>query len=153
MGFLEHPFLFPCPKKMMNFHFMQNQNLTASSYHTKTWWQTRSPVISAQVVATIIHLDYVAALHSWWEIELEFNKVGGKIYLYFGPPPPKKKEEIFRSMKKEILIWSISRSPLGRGSNNQNGNLRWYLPWRGGGLEGVSSATYLFWKMIFFKTI
>ena len=42
---------------------------------------------------------------------------------------------------------------LGRGSNNQNGNLRWYLPWRGGGLEGVSSATYLFWKMIFLKTI
>ena len=24
---------------------------------------------------------------------------------------------------------------LGRGSNNQNGNLRWHLPWRGGGLE------------------
>ena len=40
---------------------------------------------------------------------------------------------------------------LGKGSNNQNGNLRWHLPWRGGGLEGVSSATYLFWKMIFVK--
>ena len=76
---------------------MQNQKLTASSYHT-TWWQTRSLVISAQVVATIIHLDYVAALHSWWEIELEFNKVGGKIYLYFGPPPPKKK-------KKSLEVW------------------------------------------------
>ena len=24
---------------------------------------------------------------------------------------------------------------------------------KGGGLEGVSSAIYLFWKMIFFKTI
>ena len=24
---------------------------------------------------------------------------------------------------------------------------------KGGGLEGVSSATYLFWKMIFLKTI
>ena len=42
---------------------------------------------------------------------------------------------------------------LGKGSNKQNENLRWYLPWRGGGLEGVSSATYLFWKMIFLKTI
>ena len=40
---------------------------------------------------------------------------------------------------------------LGKGSNNQNGNLRWFLPRRGGGLEGVSSATYLFWKMIFLK--
>ena len=40
---------------------------------------------------------------------------------------------------------------LGKGSNKQNENLRWYLPWGGGGLEGVSSATYLFWKMIFFK--
>ena len=40
---------------------------------------------------------------------------------------------------------------LGKGSKNQNGNLRWHLPWRGGGLEGVLSATYLFWKMIFVK--
>ena len=35
---------------------------------------------------------------------------------------------------------------LGKGAKNQNGNLRWHLPWRGGGLEGFSSATYLFWK-------
>ena len=53
---------------------------------------------------------------------------------------------------------STRRQPenkLGRGAKNQNGNLRWHLPWRGagGGLEGVSSATYLFWKMIFLKTI
>ena len=41
---------------------------------------------------------------------------------------------------------------LGKVSKNQNGNLRWHLPWRGGGLEGVSSAIYLFWKMIFLKT-
>ena len=40
---------------------------------------------------------------------------------------------------------------LGKVSKNQNGNLRWHLPWRGGGLEGVSSATYLFWKVIFIK--
>ena len=35
---------------------------------------------------------------------------------------------------------------LGRVSNNQNGNLRWFLPFRGVGvgLKGVSSATYLF---------
>ena len=25
-----------------------------------------------------------------------------------------------------------TKSLLGKGSNNQNGNLRWYLPWRGG---------------------
>ena len=35
-------------------------------------------------------------------------------------------------------------SMLGKGSNNQNGNLRWHLPGGGGGLEGVLSATYLF---------
>ena len=48
--------------------------------------------------------------------------------------------------------WDLDKI-LGRGANNQNENLRWHLPWRGGGLEGVSSATYLFWKMIFLKTI
>ena len=42
---------------------------------------------------------------------------------------------------------------LGKGAKNQNGNLRWHLPWRGGGLEGVSFAIKLFWKMIFLKTI
>ena len=43
---------------------------------------------------------------------------------------------------------------LGRCAENQNGNLRWHLPWRGGGgLEGVSFAIKLFWKMIFLKTI
>ena len=52
----------------------------------------------------------------------------------------------------EVLL-EILVLKLGTGANNQNGNLRWYLPWRAGGLEGVSSATYLFWKMIFFKTI
>ena len=31
---------------------------------------------------------------------------------------------------------------LGRCSNNQNGNLRWIFPWRG----GVSSSTYVFWR-------
>ena len=30
-------------------------------------------------------------------------------------------------------------SDLGRGSNNQNGNLRWHLPWRGGGHNGRKS--------------
>ena len=34
---------------------------------------------------------------------------------------------------------------LGAGSNNQNGNLWWFSPWRG----GVSNSTHLFWKMIF----
>ena len=45
----------------------------------------------------------------------------------------------------------INHSLLGKGANNQNGNLRWYLPWRGGGSRPVSSATYLFWKKDFFK--
>ena len=51
-----------------------------------------------------------------------------------------------------VFLWHNIGGTLGRCANNQNGNLRWYLPWRGG-LEGVSSATYLFWKMIFLKTI
>ena len=51
-----------------------------------------------------------------------------------------------------IIAMSTLKPNLGTGANNQNGNLRWYLPWRGG-REGVSSATYLFWNMIFLKTI
>ena len=35
-------------------------------------------------------------------------------------------------------------SVLGKEAKNQKGNLSWHLPGRGGGLEGVSSATYLF---------
>ena len=50
------------------------------------------------------------------------------------------------------LLLAIS-GYLGKGAKNQNGNLRWHLPLRGGGLEGVSSAIYLFWKIIFLKTI
>ena len=52
-------------------------------------------------------------------------------------------------VEKETVL--VLAAILGTGANNQNRNLRWYLPWRGGGLEGVSSATYLFWKMIFIK--
>ena len=33
---------------------------------------------------------------------------------------------------------------LGKGAENQNGNLRWHLPLGGGGLEGVSFAIKLF---------
>ena len=37
-----------------------------------------------------------------------------------------------------MVVWELKNSfvhlaILGRCSNNQNGNLRWYLPWRGGG--------------------
>ena len=51
------------------------------------------------------------------------------------------------TMKVLLLLLSLGlaspRSPiavpaggyLGAGSNNQNGNLRWFSPWRGGGLE------------------
>ena len=46
--------------------------------------------------------------------------------------------------KEEVSPSYAKFSLLGRGSNNQNGNLRWYLPRRGGGLEGVSSATCRF---------
>ena len=53
---------------------------------------------------------------------------------------------------KTSYMNSISlESELGRCANNQNGNLSWHLPWRGGGPEGVSSATYVFWNMIFLK--
>ena len=33
----------------------------------------------------------------------------------------------------KVKIPSFNNIILGRGSNNQNGNLRWFLPWRGGG--------------------
>ena len=44
-------------------------------------------------------------------------------------------------------IWKFwtTNLPLGRGANNQNGNLGWFFPLKGG---GVWSCTYLFWKMI-----
>ena len=57
-------------------------------------------------------------------------------------------------LQLELMCVQLSKCPLfrlGKGAENQNGNLRWHLPWREGGLEGVSSATYLFWKMIFVK--
>ena len=51
------------------------------------------------------------------------------------------------------LPFVVYHLPLGRYPENQNGNLRWHLPWGGGGLEGVSFAIKLFWKTIFLKTI
>ena len=36
------------------------------------------------------------------------------------------------TVKKEGLWMFSETNELGRGSNNQNGNLRWFLPWRGG---------------------
>ena len=63
--------------------------------------------------------------------------------------------QIFSHLKTNQLVSFplnfFSLFLLGRCAKNQNGNLRWHLPWRGGGLEGISSATYLFWKMIFVK--
>ena len=66
--------------------------------------------------------------------------------------------EFRENFNEKFLSWKImlrlgyhAKLTLGKGSNKQNGNLRWYLPWREGGLEGVSSAIYLFWKMIFVK--
>ena len=40
---------------------------------------------------------------------------------------------------------------LGRGSNNQNGNLRWHLPWRGGGSRGGLECHIPILKKDFFK--
>ena len=65
---------------------------------------------------------------------------GFRYYLLGGPQSPEGQS-------------NIREFNLGKGAENQNGNLRWHLPWRGGGLEGVSFAIKLFWKMIFLKTI
>ena len=43
----------------------------------------------------------------------------------------------------------VNKTKWGKVSNNQNGNLRWHLPWRGGGLERVPhtySEKWFFWK-------
>ena len=40
---------------------------------------------------------------------------------------------------------------LGRGSNNQNGNLRWLLPWRGGGSRGGLKCHIPILKNYFFE--
>ena len=41
------------------------------------------------------------------------------------------------TVKKEGLWMFSETNELGRGSNNQNGNLRWFLPWRGGVSRGL----------------
>ena len=46
---------------------------------------------------------------------------------------------------------SLTCFHLGKGSNNQNGNLRWFLPWRGGVSRGsrvphTFSEIWFFWK-------
>ena len=51
--------------------------------------------------------------------------------------------DVIRMKVRQFLLKSNVFS-LGKGSNNQNGNLRWHLPGRGGGSRPVSSATYLF---------
>ena len=43
--------------------------------------------------------------------------------------------QAFESKSNLDLEWAI-QIYLGRGSNNQNGNLRWFLPWRGGVSKG-----------------
>ena len=48
-------------------------------------------------------------------------------------------DKIHERWKLYQWSWSIAKGE----SNNQNGNLRCFSPWRGG---GVSSSTYLFWK-------
>ena len=53
-------------------------------------------------------------------------------------------DKIHERWKLYQWSWSIAKGE----SNNQNGNLRWFSPWRG----GVSSSTYLFWIMIFLKS-
>ena len=68
-----------------------------------------------------------------------------------GRPGPSRSDMVFDLLNKSQVpiksSFNFKLSNLGRLSNNQNGNLGWFLPWR------VSSDTYLFWKMIFFKTI
>ena len=39
---------------------------------------------------------------------------------------------IDESLRFDFTYFNL-KNGLGRGSNNQNGNLRWYLPGRGGG--------------------
>ena len=54
---------------------------------------------------------------------------------------------VFLEWCQEVPIWLR----LGRCANNQNGNLRWYLPWRGGVSRGsrvphTYSEIWFFWK-------
>ena len=39
---------------------------------------------------------------------------------------------------------------LGKESNNQNGNLRWHLPWRGGGVSRGSRVPFTYFEKWFF---
>ena len=77
-----------------------------------------------------------------------------QVFVFWGPPSRFASWQMFskgKFAKNKFYPIKVHRSRLGKGAENQNGNLRWHLPWKGGGLEGVSSATYLFWKMIFLK--
>ena len=47
-------------------------------------------------------------------------------------------------------VYPESLSHLGKGSNNQNGNLRWFSPWRGGGswVPHTYSEKWFFFRII-----
>ena len=80
----------------------------------------------------------------WWLFDLYWPLYGQNCF--FNPG-------VCMCFRWWINLYKKMTADLGKSSNNQNGNLRWFLPWKGGGLEGVLSATYLFWKIIFLKTI
>ena len=55
-------------------------------------------------------------------------------------------QSLLLSLSAEYRILTVGQYFLGKESNNQNGNFRRIFPWMG----GVSSSTYVFWKMIFY---
>ena len=128
--------------------FPGNFTQLAQILHDHRSWRSRQ-------ISTLHVIAHSASVLKWDYHDYPGKNVGGTKQ---GP----NRSQFFKGSQliTSLLIFSVSGVPvsppsplveLGRGSNNQNGNLRWFLPWRGGGLEGVSSATYLFWKMIFFK--
>ena len=53
---------------------------------------------------------------------------------------------VFKRPSDDWILPSNLPSNLGKGANNQNGNLRWYLPWRGG-----SQVPYTYSEKWFFE--
>ena len=49
------------------------------------------------------------------------------------------------------IIWKVVWDGLGKGAENQNGNLRWHLPWRGGGVSRRSRLPLSYFEKWFFK--
>ena len=69
----------------------------------------------------------------WRRVRKERRRRGRKIFVKFNVNTQR---VTCCTLLSEVRFWiNIDKSILGRCAKNQNGNLRWHLPWRWGGVE------------------